>query len=270
MRVVIFSAKWRGFESGEAVNQQNLALQENRYRQFLQKLKNISPRRLLHFQTWYRVGLWLLWNISLKRRAIKDLIKHLGLLDQNVMSLRNEVFAQICLKLKMEDRQKLLDLLGRAQKPSGFDQIFLSAIYPQVLNRNLGIVPLPTEADNRLDVEMGYLGYNEEYFFWVLEIDGAVDADPDRTLVPEQKTRDDNRYLVYRLGVANLVKADQNPLDAMQWIINAQIYFNRVLADLKRRNYKITAVTIPHFELGRLSLLRRLALDELKKRQFRS
>lgn len=270
MRVVIFSAKWRGFESGEAVNQQNLALQENRYRQFLQKLRNISPRRLLHFQTWYRVGLWLLWNISLKRRAIKDLIKHLGLIDQNVMSLRNEVFAQICLKLKMEDRQKLLDLLGRAQKPSGFDQIFLSAIYPQVLNRNLGIVPLPTEADNRLDVEMGYLGYNEEYFFWVLEIDGAVDADPDRTLVPEQKTRDDNRYLVYRLGVANLVKADQNPLDAMQWIINAQIYFNRVLADLKRRNYKITAVTIPHFELGRLSLLRRLALDELKKRQFRS
>ena len=270
MKVVIFGAKWRGFESGEAVNQQNLALQENRYRQFLQKLKNISPRRLLHFQTWYRVGLWLLWNISLKRRAIKDLIKHLGLLDQNVMSLRNEVFAQICLKLKMEDRQKLLDLLGRAQKPSGFDQIFLSAIYPQVLNRNLGIVPLPTEADNRLDVEMGYLGYNEEYFFWVLEIDGAVDADPDRTLVPEQKTRDDNRYLVYRLGVANLVKADQNPLDAMQWIINAQIYFNRVLADLKRRNYKITAVTIPHFELGRLSLLRRLALDELKKRQFRS
>ena len=270
MKVVIFGANWRGFESGEAVNQQNLALQENRYRQFLQKLKNISPRRLLHFQTWYRVGLWLLWNISLKRRAIKDLTKHLGLLDQNVMSLRNEVFAQICLKLKMEDRQKLLDLLGRAKHPSGFDQIFLSAIYPQVLNRNFGIVSLPTEADNRLDVEMGYLGYNEEYFFWVLEIDGAVDADPDRTLVPEQKTRDDNRYLVYRLGVANLVKADQNPLDAMQWIINAQIYFNRVLADLKRRNYKITAVTIPHFELGRLSLLRRLALDELKKRQFRS
>lgn len=270
MKVVIFGANWRGFESGEVVNQQNLALQENRYRQFLQKLKNISPRRLLHFQTWYRVGLWLLWNISLKRRAIKDLTKHLGLLDQNVMSLRNEVFAQICLKLKMEDRQKLLDLLGRAKHPSGFDQIFLSAIYPQVLNRNFGIVSLPTEADNRLDVEMGYLGYNEEYFFWVLEIDGAVDADPDRTLVPEQKTRDDNRYLVYRLGVANLVKADQNPLDAMQWIINAQIYFNRVLADLKRRNYKITAVTIPHFELGRLSLLRRLALDELKKRQFRS
>ena len=252
------------------MNQQNLALHENRYRQFLQKLKNISPRRLLHVQTWYQLGRWLFWNISLKRRAIKDLIKHLGLLDQNVMSLRNEVFAQICLKLKMEDRQKLLELLSRAKHPSGFDQIFLSAIYPQVLNRNFGIMSLPTETDNRLDVEMGYLGYNEEYFFWVLEIDGAVDADPDRTLVPEQKTRDDNRYLVYRLGVANLVKADQNPLDVMQWIINSQIYFNRVLVDLKRRNYKVTAVTIPHFELGRLSLLRRLALDELKKRQFRS
>ena len=220
-------------------------------------------------QTWYQLGRWLLWNISLKRRAIKDLIKQLIPLDQSVMSLRNEVFAQICLKLKMEHRQELLELLSRAKHPSGFDQIFLSAIYPQVLNRNFGIVSLPTETDNRLDVEMGYLGYNEDYFFWILEIDAGIDAEPDRTLVPEQKTRDDKRYLVYRLGVANLVRDDQNPLDAMQWIINCQIYFNRVLVDLKRRNYKVTAVTIPHFELGRLSLLRRLALDELKKRQFR-
>lgn len=251
------------------MNQQNLTLHENRFRQALQKLRHVSPRRLLYIETWYQLGRWLLWNISLKRRAIKDLIKHLIPLDQSVMSLRNEVFAQICLKLKMEDRQKLLELLSRAKHPSGFDQIFLSAIYPQVLNRNFGIVSLPTEADNRLDVEMGYLGYNEDYFFWVLEIDGAIDADPDRTLVPEQATRDDKRYLVYRLGVANLVRADQNPLDAKQWIINSQIYFNRVLVDLKRRNYKVTAVTIPHFELGRLSLLRRLALDELKKRQFR-
>ena len=221
-------------------------------------------------ETWYQLGRWLLWNISLKRRAIKDLIKHLIPVDQSVMNLRNEVFAQICLKLKMEDRQKLLELLSRTKHPSGFDQIFLSAIYPQVLNRNFAIVSLPTENENRLDVEMGYLGYNEDYFFWILEIDGAIDAEPDRTLVPEQKTRDDKRYLVYRLGVANLVRDDHNPLNAMQWIINSQIYFNRVLVDLKRCNYKVTAVTIPHFELGRLSLLRRLALDELKKRQFRS
>lgn len=252
------------------MNQQNLTLHENRYRQVLQKLKYFSPRRLLHMETWYQLGRWLLWNISLKRRAIKDLIKHLIPVDQSVMNLRNEVFAQICLKLKMEDRQKLLELLSRTKHPSGFDQIFLSAIYPQVLNRNFAIVSLPTENENRLDVEMGYLGYNEDYFFWILEIDGAIDAEPDRTLVPEQKTRDDKRYLVYRLGVANLVRDDHNPLNAMQWIINSQIYFNRVLVDLKRCNYKVTAVTIPHFELGRLSLLRRLALDELKKRQFRS
>lgn len=259
-----------GYESGEAVNQQNLALHENWHRQVIQKLKNLSPRRLLQLETWYQIGRWLLWNISLKRRAIKDLAKHLSPLDQRVMSLRNEVFAQICLKLKTEDRKTLLELLNRAKQPSGYDQIFLSAIYPQVLNRNFALISLPTETDNRLDVEMGYLGYNEDYFFWVLEIDGAVDAEPDRTLVPEQHTRDDKRYLVYRLGAANLVRDNQNPRDAKQWIINARTYFNRVLADLKRRNYKVTAVTIPHFELGRLSLLRRLALDELKKRQFRS
>ena len=63
---------------------------------------------------------------------------------------------------------------------------------------------------------------------------------------------------------------NQRNLDAMQWTINSQTYFNSALADLKKRNYKVTTASIPLFELEQLSLLRRLALDAQKKRQSRS
>ena len=246
---------------------------DNRLRQVLQGFRRISLRYLWDGGTWKRLGHWILWNISLKRRRIKHLARYLIPLDQSVplevRTLRDEVFAQVCLNLKkVENRRELVKLLNAANKPTGFEQIFLSAIYPQILNRNFGILPLPTTTNHRLDVEIGYLGHNEDYFFWAFEIDGATEDRPDRTLVPEQKIREDKRYVIYRLGVVGLVKPRN--LDALQWIINAQVLFNNVLADLKRQNYKVTAASIPHFERGRLSLLRRLARDELKKRRFRS
>ncbi len=257
---------------GECV-QNELDSTENRLRQVLQKLRQTSLQQVFDGETWNRLQRWILWNISLKRRRIKRLTRRLIPLDQNappeVRILRDEVFALTCLKLKrMEERHELLELLNSANQPVGFEQIFLSAIYPQILNRNFGLSLLPGTANHRLDVEIGYLGHNEDYFFWLFEIDGVAEDKPGRTLVPEQKIRDDKRYVIYRLGVAGLV--EEGNLDALQWIINAQVLFNNVLADLKKRNYKVTAASRPHFERGRLSLLRRLALDELKKRQSRS
>ena len=55
---------------------------------------------------------------------------------------------------------------------------------------------------------------------------------------------------------------------AEQWILNARTYLTHILADLKNRNYQITATAIPDFERERLSLLRRLSLARLRKRQF--
>ena len=245
----------------------------NRLKQIPHKLRQFSPSHLLAAKPWKRLGGWLVWNVSLKRRRIKSLIRKLIPLDQSappeVKTLRNEVFALTCLKLKRrKDRRGLLELLNSANRPAGFEQIFLSAIYPQILKRNLVITPLTTEANHRLDVEIGYLGYDEDYFFWVFEIDGAAKADLGAPLVPQQTLRTDKKYVIYRLGVAGLVNAPNR--DALQWIINSQTHFNNILAELRKRNYKVTAASIPHFEQERLLLLRRMALNELKRRQFRS
>jgi hypothetical protein len=184
-------------------------------------------------------------------------------------ALRDEVFARICLQLRrMEDRRKLLNLLNTANQPIGFEQVFFASIYPQILRRNLAVSPMQTSAKHRLDVEIGYLGHSEDYFFWVFEIDGASSDDQRRKLTPEQKVRGDKLYVVYRLGAAELVEGQSR--DALQWMINSQMLFERIVTDLRRRNYKVTAASIPRFAQERLSLLRRLALDALRKRRARS
>ena len=114
-------------------------------------------------------------------------------------------------------------------------------------------------------------------FFWQLEIDGERKDDPGRkTIVPELEVRGDKRYPSYPLGVARLAEGIEvkqvttGNLDPLAWIVKSQTHFNRVLLDLKKRNYKVTTVERPRFELGRLRLLRRLDLEELKKHQSRS
>ena len=87
---------------------------------------------------------------------------------------------------------------------------------------------------------------NEDYFFWVLEIDGERKDNPDRpTIVPILETRGPKKFVKYPLGVAGLVNGqniDSVPirsLDTLGWIMNSQIHFNRVLKDLKKRNYEV-------------------------------
>ena len=255
------------------MDQQFIAPSENRFQRMLHSVRQISPTHLVEKETWVRLGRWIIWRVSPKRRRILYLARHLIPLDAGtppeVQAVRDEVFALTCLKLKKVELQRtLLEMLNGANKPFGFEQIFLCSIYPSILKRNLVITPVKTTADHRLDVEIGYLGHNEDYFFWVFEIDGRTKLSVDKSLAPRQETRDDKLYLIYQLDVITLF--EDNSLDAPQWMSNSQIHFAWMLADLKRRHYKVTAASIPHFERGRLSLLRRLALDTLRKRRSRS
>ena len=247
-------------------------------------------------ETWQALWNWGLWRIMPKRRRIFKLMRELQPLDPSapteMRTVRDEVFSKSCLELpRIEEAQILSDILKRVHQPLGFEQIFFAAIYPVLVKRDMEAIPILTEDRHRLDVEIGYLGHNEDYFFWVFEIDGAKSLSLDSPLTPRLDIRDDKRYVVYSLGSAGLVDADYAeyagqwlldsprlaialPLLAAaygeQWILNARVYFSHILADLKKRNYQVTATAIPDFERARLSLLRRLSLDRLRKRQFLS
>ena len=233
------------------MNQRPLVPSENRFQRLLHSVRQFSP-----------------WRVSPKRRRILYLARHLIPLHPDtppeVQAMRDEVFALTCLKLKRVELQRtLLEILNAANHPFGFEQVFVCSIYPSIVKRNLVITPVETTAAHRLDVEIGYLGYNEDYFFWVFQIDGRTKSSVDRTFSPRQEARDDKLYLIYQLDA--LAFFDDTQLDARQWISNSQIHFDRILSDLKKRNYKVTAASIPHFEWGRLSLLRRLSLDALRR-----
>ena len=246
--------------------------------------------------TWQTLWNWVLWRVMPKRRHILKLRRELPPLDSNdpadLRSIRDEVFSKSCLELqRTEDAQILLDILRHAHHPLGFEQIFFAAIYPVLVKRDMEAIPILTEDRHRLDVEIGYLGHNEDYFFWVLEIDSTKRLNLDTPLDPRLEVRDDKRYVIYPIGSTGLVDTDyaeyaeQWLLDsprltmalpllasayADQWILNARVYLSHILADLKKRNYQVTATAIPDFERARLSLLRRLSLDRLRKRQFLS
>ncbi len=257
-------------------------------RAFLSQLRDKS--------TWQTLWHWVLWRVLPKRRRILRLIQELQPLHANappeMRALRDEVFSKSCLELKRpEQEQTLLEALVQAHQPLGFEQIFFAAVYPVLLKRDMVVSAITTETPHRLEVEIGYLGHNEDYFFWVLEIDGTRRLTLNTPLNPRMETRDDKQYVVYWLGSNGLVDTDfteyaeQWLLDsprltialpllaaayADQWILNARLYLTHILTDLKKRNYQITAMTIPDFERERLSLLRRLSLDRLKKRQLQS
>ena len=277
-----------------ANQQRNLASESIFQRLFTSVIAFLSQLR--DRETWQTLYHWVLWRTIPKRRRILRLIQELQPLHADappeMRALRDEVFAKSCLALKRpEQEQILLDTLIHAHQPLGFEQIFFAAIYPILLKRDMVVIPITTETPHRLDVEIGYLGHNEDYFFWVLEIDGTKRLTLNTPLNPRMEVREDKRYVVYQLGSNKLVDTDfaeyaeqwllESPrltialpllaaTYAEQWILNARLYLSHIFTDLKKRNYKITAMVIPDFERERLSLLRRLSLDRLRKRQLLS
>ena len=276
------------------VNEQRNFQSENTFHRFFIGMKAFFSQ-VLQKETWQTLWHWGLWRVTPKHRRILKLTRQLQPLDPNapaeIRAVRDEVFAKSCLELQTSEQQILLDILKYAHQPLGYEQILFTAIYPVLIKRDMEVIPIQTEARHRLDVEIGYLGHNEDYFFWVLEIDGTERLSLNTPLNPRMELRDDKRYVVYSLGSDGLVDADyaayaeQWLLDshrltvalpllavvyAEQWILNARTYLTHILADLKKRNYQITATAIPDFERERLSLLRRLSLDRLRKRQLLS
>ena len=277
-----------------ANQQRNLASESIFQRFFTSAIAFLNQLR--DRETWQTLCHWVLWRTIPKRRRILRRIQELQPLHANappeMRALRDEVFAKSCLALKRpEQEQILLDTLAHAHQPLGFEQIFFAAIYPILLKRDMVVIPITTETPHRLDVEIGYLGHNEDYFFWMLEIDGTKRLTLNTPLNPRMEVREDKRYVVYQLGSNKLVDTDfaeyaeqwllESPrltialpllaaTYAEQWILNARLYLSHILTDLKKRNYKITAMVIPDFERERLSLLRRLSLDRLRKRQLLS
>ena len=274
------------------VNEQRNFRSENIFYRFFIGAKAFFYQ-VMQKETWQTLWQWSLWRVMPKHRRILKLIRQLQPLDPNasaeIRAVRDEVFAKSCLALQtFEEQQILLEILNHAQQPIGYEQIFLAAVYPVLLKRDMEVIPIYSEVSHRLDVEIGYLGYNEDYFFWVLEIDGTEHLSLDTPLNPRMEIQDDKRYVVYSLGSNGLVDedyaayAEQWLLDAPrltvalpllanayaeQWILNARTYLTHIFADLKKRNYQITATAIPDFERERLSLLRRLSLERLRKRQ---
>ena len=276
-------------------NQQRNPVSENIFQRIL-----ISAIALLsqlrEKETWQTLWHWVLWRVMPKRRRILKLIQELQPLHADappeMRALRDEVFAKSCLELKRSEQEKiLLDILVHAHQPLGFEQIFFAAIYPIILKRDMVASPISTETPHRLDVEVGYLGHNEDYFFWTLEIDGTKRLSLNTPLNPRMEEREDKRYVVYQLGSNKLVDTDfaeyaeqwllESPrltialpllaaTYAEQWILNARLYLSHIFTDLKKRNYKVTAMVISDFERERLSLLRRLSLDRLRKRRLLS
>ena len=277
-----------------ANQQRNLAPESIFQRFFTSAIAFLNQLR--ERETWQTLWHWGLWRTLPKRRRILKRIQNLQPLHANappeMHALRDEVFSKSCLALKRPEQEELLlDTLAHVHEPIGFEQIFFAAIYPILLKRDMVVIPITTETPHRLDVEIGYLGHNEDYFFWVLEIDSTKRLTLNTPLNPRMEVRDDKRYVVYSLGSSGLVDTDfaeyaeQWLLDsprltialpllaamyADQWILNARLYLSHLLTDLKKRNYQITATVIPDFERERLSLLRRLSLDRLRKRQLLS
>ena len=246
-------------------------------------------------ETWQALTRWCLWRVMPKRRRILKFMQELNPLVENappeMHALRDEVFSKCCLELKQQDQQILLDILNHVEQPLGYEQIFFTALYPILVKRDLEAIPIHTETHHQLHVEIGYLGHNEDYFFWVFEIDSERRMSLQTPLNVRDDQRDDKRFVIYTLGCAGLVETDfatyaeqwllnaprlslALPLLATayseQWILNTRIYFSHILNDLKKRNYKVTAEAIPDFERARLSILRHLSLLRLERRQFQS
>ncbi len=251
---------------------------------------------LIEKETWQALARWVLWQVIPKRRRIHKVMQELNPLAENASpemhALRDEVFSKSCLELpKPQDIETLMEILNHVEQPMGNEQIFFAALYPILVKRDLEAIPVKSETPHRLEVELGYLGHNEDYFFWVFEIDSNRKMSLNTQLHVREEQREDKRYVVYTLGGTGLVEEDfaayaeqwllntprlslALPLLATayadQWILNTRVYFAHILNDLKKRNYKVTAESIPDFERGRLSVLRHLSLLKINRRQFRS
>ncbi len=180
------------------------------------------------------------WYVLPKHRHIRKLHSSLRALEkasQEMQHAREQLFKRIALKIKNRtNREDLHMLLNGCIEPAGPEQMFLAAIYPLALKRNLIVYTEPTEP-RRLDVEIGYLGHAEVYYFWILQLNGEEKADVSSIPEPQREERGNKIIHVYQIPAAGFV--DMENWDVDEFIIKAQLFFVNILEDAKRRGYLI-------------------------------
>jgi len=186
------------------------------------------------------VLLTMLWHTLPKHRSIQKLYNKLKPLEDappEIQHAREQLFKRVAFKIKARtQRQAMPTLLDSCKEPAGPEQMFLAAIYPLALRRNLIVYTEPTEP-HRLDVEIGYIGHADVFYYWILQLDGEGKATVDKVPEPQREEREDKLIHVYQIPAAGFV--DTENWDADEFIVKVQLFFINILEDLKRRGYRI-------------------------------
>ena len=183
----------------------------------------------------------VLWRVSLKRRAAVRLFRRLKPIENaspEMQKIWEEVFKHITLKIKSpQQREDLYLLLDSCNAPAGPEWIFVISIFPLILRHNLLAYAEPTEP-HRLDVEIGYIGHADEYYFWMLEVDGMLTEEANHLPEPRREPREDVIYIAYRIPAAGILNIEQEP-NASTLILKSQHYFLNIIKDVKLKGYLV-------------------------------
>jgi len=183
----------------------------------------------------------IIWSISPKRRMILRVFKKLlplGNASAEMQRAREEVFKEIAFELKLQEQvEELVMLMDGCKSPAGPEQIFAATIYPMILRYNL-LAYVELSETHKIDIEVGYIGHLDEYYYWILEVDGTAKDGVDQMLQPRQVNKEDVISIAYRIPAAGYLNIEKEP-SASNLIIKSRHLFLNILEDVKRRGYVI-------------------------------
>ena len=183
----------------------------------------------------------IIWSISPRRRMILRIFRQLKPLEnasQEMQKAREEIFKQIALELKLQEQiEELRMLLDTCIAPAGPEQIFAATIYPMILRFNLLAYIEPSEP-HRIEIEIGYIGHMDEYYYWIVEVDGMSRDGVEQMLQPRQRNEEDVISIVYRIPAAGYLDVE-NDSSVLNLILKSRHLFLNILEDVKRRGYVI-------------------------------
>ena len=188
-----------------------------------------------------RISNKIIWSISRKRRMILRIFRQLQPLENaspKMQQAREEVFKQVALELKLQEQiEELRMLLDACRSPAGPEQIFAATIYPMILRYNLLAYVEPSEP-HRLDIEIGYIGHMDEYYYWIVEVDGMSKGGVEQMLQPRQINDEDVISIAYRIPAAGYLDVE-NDSSALTLILKSRHLFLNILENVKQRGYSI-------------------------------
>ena len=194
-----------------------------------------------------RISNKIIWSFSRRRRMILRIFRQLKPLEnvsQEMQQARKEVFKQIGLELKLQEQiEELRMFLDACRLPSGPEQIFAAAIYPVILRYKLLAYVEPSEPQ-RLDIEIGYVGHMDEYYYWIVEVDGMSTEGVEQMLQPRQINKEGIISIVYRIPAAGYLEVEKDS-SALTLILKSRHLFLNILEDVKRRGYLISPAKHP-------------------------